>query len=78
MVEGTLSKLEGEIKFDLQNLSEALFDVSVDAKSVDTGITLRDNHLRKEEYLDVKNYSQIKFKSTGVVKGATPYMDIEW
>ncbi len=72
MVEGSISALEGEIRFDSQNVATALFDVSVDANSIDTGISLRDNHLRKEEYLDVKNYPRIKFVSKRVVKGDKP------
>lgn len=72
VVEGSFSGLAGEIEFDQQNPSAALFDVSVDANSIGTGIDLRDKHLRKEEYLDVKNYLQIKFTSASVVKGNKP------
>ncbi len=72
VVEGSIEGLKGEIKFDPQNVATTLFNVSVDANSIDTGISLRDNHLRKEEYLDVKNYPQIKFVSKSVVKGNRP------
>ncbi len=72
MVEGSISGLNGEIKFDPQNVLTASFNVSVDANSVDTGISLRDNHLRKEEYLDVKNYPRIKLKSKSVAKADKP------
>ena len=71
-VEGSLRGLEGEIRFDPQNLSANIFNVSIDANSIDTGITLRDNHLRKQEYLDVKNYPRIKFVSLYVDKGDEP------
>lgn len=72
MVEGSFSGLKGEILFDSQNIEAALFSVSVDANSVETGISMRDNHLIKEEYLDVKDYPRIKFVSKRVVKGDKP------
>jgi len=67
-VEGSFSGLKGEINFDPQNVSTALFDVSLEVSTVDTGISLRDNHLKKEEYLDAKNYPKMKFVSKSVVK----------
>lgn len=72
MVEGSISGFDGEIKFDPQNVATALFSVSVDARTVNTGNSLRDNHLKKEEYLDVKNYPRIKFVSKRVIKSDTP------
>jgi polyisoprenoid-binding protein YceI len=65
---GGFSGLTGTIKFDPANLSAADFDVSVDANTVDTDIEARDNHLRRTEYFDVKNYPKISFKSTKVTK----------
>jgi polyisoprenoid-binding protein YceI len=71
-VEGSVSGLTGDIKFDPQNLADALFDVSVDAASIDTGISMRDKHLGKAEYLDVKNFPRMKFVSIVVVKADKP------
>lgn len=65
---GSFSGLSGSIKFDPANLPSSEFDVSVDAKSVDTDIEARDNHLRKAEYFDVENYPKITIKSTKVTK----------
>lgn len=66
MVEGTLTGLQGKIEFDPANISASQFDVSVDANSIDTGIGMRDNHLRKEEYFDVKKYPRIRFVSSKI------------
>lgn len=68
MVNGSITGLEGEIRFDPENLSASVFNVSVDANSVDTGITLRDNHLREETYLHVKKYARIKFASFNITR----------
>lgn len=63
---GAFSGLQGTIQFDPAHLANASFDVSVDANTVNTGVDLRDNHLRKEEYFDVKNHPRIQFVSTKV------------
>ena len=65
---GNFSGLSGSIKFDPNNFAASDFDVSVDANTVDTDIESRDNHLRKAEYLDVKTYPRLLFKSTKVTK----------
>ena len=63
---GTFEGLAGSISFDPTNLSTAGFNVTVDAKTVDTDIEARDNHLRKAEYFDVEKYPKITFRSTKV------------
>jgi len=63
---GSFKGLGGTIQFDPADLNHASFDVTVDANSINTGIDMRDNHLRGDEYFDVKNYPQIHFISTRV------------
>jgi len=63
---GTFEGLAGTIVFDPANLAGASFNVSVDAKSVDTDVEARDNHLRKEEYFDVEKYPKLSFRSTKI------------
>ena len=63
---GTFDGLAGTITFDPSNLSGAVFNVSVEAKTVDTDVEARDNHLRKEEYFDVEKYPKVSFKSTKI------------
>src|ERR1700761_4442086 len=65
-VDGTVSGLQGTIKFDPSNLANAYFDVSVDATTINTGNEMRDGHLKKEDYFDVAHYTRIHFLSTGV------------
>ena len=62
-VTGSFTGLQGTIKFNPENLSSSSIDVTVQAKSVNTGIDRRDNHLRKEEYFDVQKYPTIRFVS---------------
>jgi polyisoprenoid-binding protein YceI len=65
---GTFAGLTGIIDFDPSNLAAASFDVSVDAKTIDTDIEMRDNHLRSAEYFDVEKYPRLSFRSTQVTK----------
>ena len=68
-VEGSFSGLQGKIAFDPKEPAKASFDVSVDAASVNTDNSLRDGHLKEEDYFDVKNHARIRFVSTSVVPG---------
>jgi polyisoprenoid-binding protein YceI len=65
-VNGSFSGLDGNIQFDPNNLAASNFDVSVDANTVNTDNNMRDNHLRKDTYFDVKNYPRIRFVSTKI------------
>jgi polyisoprenoid-binding protein YceI len=62
-VEGTLSGWMGTFKFDPRHPEEGYFNVSILAASIDTGIDLRDKHLKKEDYFDVRNFPHLKFES---------------
>ena len=68
-VAGTFTGLQGKIIFDPNNLATAKVEVSIDARTINTGIDLRDNHLRKSDYFDVENYPQIKFVSVKISPG---------
>jgi polyisoprenoid-binding protein YceI len=63
---GTFEGLNGSITFDPANLALSNFDVSVDAKTLDTDIEARDNDLRKAKYFDVEKFPKLIFKSTKV------------
>lgn len=69
---GTFDGLSGTITFDPANLGNSSFNVSVDAKSVDTDIEARDNHLRKAEYFDVEKYPKLSFRSTKIATTNKP------
>jgi polyisoprenoid-binding protein YceI len=65
-VTGTLTGLKGSIRFDPNDLPNSQFEVSIDAKTINTGIDMRDDHLRKSDYFDVENYPHIKFVSVKI------------
>ena len=66
-VRGQMRIKEGWIEVDNDNLSTARVEVVLDAASIDTGVEMRDNHLRSADgHFDVANYPTITFKSKRV------------
>jgi len=65
---GDLTGLKGSIRFDPKQYATSSFDVSVDAKTIDTDNNTRDGHLRDEEYFDVEKFPLISFRSTKVMQ----------
>jgi polyisoprenoid-binding protein YceI len=43
---------------------ESWVEASIDAATIDTGVEMRDNHLRSADFLDVANFPTIDFRST--------------
>ncbi|OQP62478.1 hypothetical protein A3860_27685 [Niastella vici] len=74
---GSFSGLAGTITFTPDNPAGCSFDVHIEANTINTGVEMRDNHLRSDDYFDVKNYPQIKFvseKVTGTKKNGTLFV----
>lgn len=63
---GSFSGLQGEINFDIHDLSKASVNVSIDANTINTDNETRDEHLRQDTYFDVKDYPRISFVSTKI------------
>jgi polyisoprenoid-binding protein YceI len=63
---GEFKGLKGTIKWDPSNPSASIFNVTVDANTINTDIDMRDSHLRKEEYFNTEKYPTINFVSTAV------------
>jgi polyisoprenoid-binding protein YceI len=66
-VRGQMAIKEGWIEVDKDNLSTAQVEVVLDATTIDTGVEMRDNHLRSADgHFDVANYPTITFTSKRV------------
>ncbi|CAN5649860.1 hypothetical protein BH10BAC2_BH10BAC2_00460 [soil metagenome] len=63
---GGIKGLKGIIKWYAVDPAASVFNVTVDAGTINTGIEMRDNHLKKDEYFDVEKYPVISFVSTTV------------
>jgi polyisoprenoid-binding protein YceI len=67
-VEGTLGVTKAEIKFDEGNLPGSYIWAQADPSSIQTGISIRDKHLKRIDYFDVNTYPEIKVCSKSFKK----------
>jgi polyisoprenoid-binding protein YceI len=65
-VRGRFRELEGTIQLDDADPSRSSVDATIHAASVDTGVDMRDNHLRSDDFLAAERFPAIRFQSTGV------------
>ena len=65
-VRGAFTKVSGSAQYDPSNLSKTSIDATIDASSVDTRVSMRDDDLRSPNYFDVTKYPTITFKSKSV------------
>jgi polyisoprenoid-binding protein YceI len=65
---GSFSDLEADIHFDPKRPEKGSILASVDAATIDTGIDLRNKHLKKRDYFDVEKYPRIHMISVSIKK----------
>jgi polyisoprenoid-binding protein YceI len=65
-VRGRFAKFRGQVRLDPEHLTQASVEVEMDAASIDTGVTDRDDHLRSGDFFDVDRYPKLLFRSTRV------------
>jgi len=65
-VHGRFTRFEGRIQLNQQDLTPVSAEVKIDAASLDTSVSDRDNHLRSEDFFDVAKYPHITFRSKKV------------
>jgi polyisoprenoid-binding protein YceI len=67
-VNGSMSGLNGFIMIDLQNSSLYKIEGTIDPSTIQTGIALRDKHLKKADYFNVAESAKIFMTSTHIKK----------
>lgn len=69
---GTFSDVTGKILIDREHLEKSSVDAKISLLSVNSSHAKRDEHIQKEEYLDVKKFADMTFVSSKVeAKSAT-------
>jgi polyisoprenoid-binding protein YceI len=63
---GSFRGLQGSINWDAANPSASSFNVSADAKTINTSIDARDKELKEEAYFNADKYPVITFTSTQI------------
>jgi len=67
-VTGNFFDLNTRITFDTLDLSKSRFEGSVSVQTINTGISIRDKHLKKSEYFNMEKHSVISIKSKSIAK----------
>ncbi|HTZ98947.1 MAG TPA: YceI family protein [Candidatus Aquilonibacter sp.] len=67
-VQGEFTKISGTVQLDDQDVTNSSLDVTIDATSIDTRVSRRDDDLKSEHFFNVAQYPTITFKSTKVEK----------
>ena len=62
-VRGAFTKVSGSAQYDPSNPGKTSVEATIDAASVDTRVSMRDDDLRSANYFDVAKYPIITFKS---------------
>ena len=70
-VQGKFDKYKVDVSGDPDTLADAKVQIELDAKSIQTGVKGRDDHLRSGDFFDVGKYPKIIFTSTAVRKEGT-------
>ena len=72
-VKGTIRGMNGDMKIDLNSLSNNQMDVSVDVSTINTNIKKRDEHLKTADFFEVEKYPTMNFKSSNIQKTISGY-----
>jgi polyisoprenoid-binding protein YceI len=66
-VKGEFSRITGSVEFEPSDLAASQVEATIDAATVSTREPQRDRHLKSTDFLDVKRYPAITFRSTKIV-----------
>ena len=65
-VKGRFRDLEGDLYIDEAEPTRSWVEATIKTASVDTGVEMRDNDLRSENFFESERFPTITFRSTGV------------
>lgn len=78
-VDGSFKKASIQLSIDEANPANSFFSGTVEANSIETGINLRNNHLKdKEEFFNVAKYPVLTMKSVSVVSKSPGIYAVTW
>ncbi|CEA15782.1 hypothetical protein ING2E5B_1029 [Fermentimonas caenicola] len=67
-VSGKFEKFDGGIIGSMDNAEQARIFFNVDVASVNTGVKMRDDHLRSADFFEVEKFPSMSFESTSIEK----------
>jgi polyisoprenoid-binding protein YceI len=67
-VQGEFTKISGTVTIDDADITKSTVDATIDATSVDTRVSRRDDDLKSDGFFNVAQFPTITFKSTKIEK----------
>jgi polyisoprenoid-binding protein YceI len=64
---GSFHGISGTVSYDASTPEQSTVDIKIAAASISSGNAKRDEHLRSPDFFSVKEFPEIRFKSTRVV-----------
>jgi polyisoprenoid-binding protein YceI len=75
-VKGRFTEISGKVHYDPTNPAKSTIEVKIGTKSIDTGVSQRDDHLRSPDFFDAEKNPTITFKSKTVTAAGTGSLDV--
>ncbi|NHZ85745.1 MAG: hypothetical protein GWP19_07680, partial [Planctomycetia bacterium] len=72
-VSGTITDMQGTVKFDSVQPDSAIFDVTVNVNTINTNGKKRDAHLKNEDFFEIEKWPTIHFKSVQIINQDSVY-----
>lgn len=73
-VQGRFDKFGGTVASKSANLDNATFDINISTETINTGVEMRDNHLKSKDFFAAGKYPDMKFVGTSVAKDKGSYV----
>ena len=71
---GRFDNVSAVVKFDENNVSASSISATIQANSFNSGIAMRDKHLKAKDYFDAARFPNINLVSTQIQKSANGYV----
>jgi polyisoprenoid-binding protein YceI len=78
-INGTTTRLSGTITADPANAGASTATITVDLSALDSGISMRNEHMRGEKFLNIEKFPTATFKTVSVTgaKSVAPNQPVE-
>jgi len=76
-LKGTFDKWNASMKFSSTDVRSGVLNIEIQADSVNTGNSMKNNKLKSKDFFDVKDSPMITFKSTKVVQTGPNTFDLD-
>jgi polyisoprenoid-binding protein YceI len=67
-VTGTFNDFTATVTSNKEDFSDAVVEASIQTASIDTRVSMRDDHLKSADFFEVEKFPTMTFKSTGIKK----------